>query len=140
MEAAEVLPCSAMSRAIDDVLGQLHRPRHRVDDAHVRLVRDEDVEVVDGDAGAVEGLVGDLGHLEGRPAEDRVALHDEVRHPGVLRGDHVAPVLALPDQVELLAVGAPDDRADAGLVGRADDDRAGAVGEDEGGARGRWGR
>ena len=44
---------------------------------------------------------------------------------------HVAPVLALPDQVELLAVGAPDDRADARGVARSDDRGARAVGEDE---------
>ena len=50
------------------------------------------------------------------------------RSPG---RDDVAPVLPLPDQVELLAVGAPDDRADAGLVARADHGRARAVGEDE---------
>ena len=41
------------------------------------------VEVVDGDAGAVERLLADLGHRERRPAEDRVALHRQVRHaPG----------------------------------------------------------
>ena len=55
--------------------------------------------------------------------------------PGLGCGaDDVAPVLALPDQVELLAVGAPHDRADAGGVAGSDDGRAGAVGEDEGGA------
>ena len=68
IEAAEVLPGSAMSRAIVDVLGQLHRARHRVDDPHVGLVRDEHVEVVDGDPGRVQRLLGDLGHLERRPS------------------------------------------------------------------------
>ena len=41
--------------------------------------------------------------------------------------------VALGDGVALRAVGAPDGRADAGHVGRADHDRAGAVAEDEGG-------
>ena len=63
-----------------DPLGQLHRARHRVDDAHVGLVGHEHVEVVDRDAGAVERLLGGLGHREGRPAEDRVAQHHQVRH------------------------------------------------------------
>ena len=64
MDAAEVLPWSAMSRAIRTALGQLHGARHRVDDAHVGLVGHEDVEVVGGDAGAVEGLLADLRHRE----------------------------------------------------------------------------
>ena len=46
----------------------------------------------------------------------------------------VAPVLLLPDQVELLAVGAPHDRADARARRRADHGGARAVGEDERGA------
>ena len=45
MEAAEVLPVSAMSRATTTSLGQLELLDHRVDDPHVRLVRDEGVEV-----------------------------------------------------------------------------------------------
>ena len=98
----------------------------------------EDVELVEGDAGLVERLLADLGHREGRPAEDGVALHGQVRHhagAGHLVGaDDVAPVLALADQVELLAVGAPHDRADARGVAGSDDRRTRAVGEDEGGA------
>ena len=89
----------------------------------------------------VEGLLGDLGHRERRPAEDRVAQHHQVRHHAaaglLVVADHVAPVLLLADQVELLAVGAPDDRADARGLARADDRGAGAVGEDERRRRGR---
>ena len=44
------------------------------------------------------------------------------------------PEDVLHDGVGLGAVGAPDDRADGGGVGRSDDDRAGAVAEDEGDA------
>ena len=99
--------------------GQLHGPGHRVDDAHVGLVRDEAVEVVDADPGPVERLLADLGHRERRPAEDRVALHHQVRHLGLLGGHDVAPVLLLPDQVVLLAVGAPDHRADARGLARS---------------------
>ena len=87
-----------------DVLGELHRAGHGVGDAVVGLVRHEHVQVVDGDAGRVEGCLGDLGHLERRPAEDLVALHHQVRHERLVRGNHVAPVLRLADQVELLAV------------------------------------
>src|SRR6478736_923646 len=94
-----------------DPLGELHGPSHGVGDAHVRLVRHEHVELVDADARAVERLLAGLRHRERRPAEDRVALHDQVRHLRLVGDDHVAPVLALPDQVELLAVRAPDDRA-----------------------------
>src|SRR6478672_11375809 len=114
-----------------DPRGQLHGAGHGVDDAHVGLVGDEHVQLVDPDPGAVERLLADLRHREGRPAEDRVALHHQVRHHRLPGGDHVAPVLALADQVELLAVGAPDDRADAGGLAGTDDRGAGAVGEDE---------
>src|SRR5690349_7152280 len=125
---------------VGDVAGDLHRRRqlhragHSVDDPHVRLVRHEHVEVVDRDAGPVQRLGGDLGHLVGRPPEHRAALHHQVRHRRLVLGHHVAPVLGLTDQVELLAVGAPDDRADAHLVGGSDHRAARAVGEDEGGA------
>ena len=63
-----------MSRPMTTVLGQLQLLGELVDDAHVGLVRDEGGEVVGGDAGGLEGLLGDLGHLPDRPAEDRLAL------------------------------------------------------------------
>src|SRR5215207_9691034 len=119
-------------------LGKLHGSGHGVDDAHVGLVGHEDVQVVEGDTGRVQRLLADLGHREGRPAEDRVALHRQVRHHAGARlgvgADDVAPVLALADQVELLAVGAPHDRSDAGCFAGSDHGRPGPVGEDEGGA------
>src|SRR5215203_576578 len=129
--------CGGVAR-VDDVAGdpdvgrKLHRPRHRVRDPVVGLVRHEAVELVDADAGPVEGLERDLGHRERRPSEDLVAPHGQVRHLWLVGGDDVAPVLPLPDQVVLLTVGAPDHRADGGYVGRPDDDGTGAVGEDEG--------
>src|SRR3954451_7418845 len=99
-------------------VGKLHGAGHRVDDPHVGLVGHEDVEVVDGQARPLERLLTDLGHGERRPAEDRVAEHGQVRHLRPPGGDHVAPVLLLPDQVVLLAVGAPHHRADArGVAG-----------------------
>ena len=74
MEAAEVLPASAMSRAILTVSGSLQLLGHLVDDAHVGLVRDERGEVLGRDAGGVQGLLGHLRHFPDRPAEDRLAV------------------------------------------------------------------
>ena len=126
IEAAEVLPCSAMSRAILTCVGQLHRPRHRVDDAHVGLVGDEDVEVVDGEAGAVEGLacailaiskdaqrntglpciircgIVGLVHLDARRASPRAAGSGRTarrrspRRPGRCRARRTGPTTAAP--------------------------------------------
>ena len=45
MDAAEVLPVVAMSRPIDDGVGQLELLGELVDDAHVGLVRDEGGEI-----------------------------------------------------------------------------------------------
>ena len=110
---------------------ELEGARHRVGDAHVRLVRHEHVEVVDRHTGAVECLAGDLGHLERRPAEHGVAVHPQRRHLRVVHLEDVRPRLVLPDQVELRAVGAPDDGADALDVGGADHRGPCPVGEDE---------
>ena len=66
------------------------------------------------------------------PAEDRLALHASAsgsRRSWSSRSRVQARVWR--DGVALRAVGAPDDRADARDVGRADDDGAGAVAEDE---------
>ena len=75
------------------------------------------------------------------PAEDRLALHREVRHhrraPEAITSRQSTRLL---DQVGLVALGAPDGRADARLVGGADDDGARAVAEEEGRRRGRPGR
>ncbi len=48
IEAALVLPVVAMSRATGTVSGQPQSLAHGVDDPHVRLVRDERVEVLGG--------------------------------------------------------------------------------------------
>ena len=82
----------------------------------------------------VERLLGDLGHLEDGPAEDRLALmHDG----GILRAgsswpSDVAPVLALPDRSDWSPSEPQTVGPMPGVVGRADDDGAGAVAEDEG--------
>src|SRR6188472_646885 len=58
-----------------DVRRELQLLDHRVDDPHVRLVRDEGVEVVDGDAGLVDRLLGDRRHAPDRPPEDGLTRH-----------------------------------------------------------------
>ena len=73
IDAAEVLPVSTMSRATATRSGQLELLDHGVDDPQVRLVRDEDVEVVGGDAGGVERLLATGAICEDRPAEDLLA-------------------------------------------------------------------
>jgi aminoglycoside phosphotransferase (APT) family kinase protein len=68
-----------------DVLGdgdprrEADGPGHAVDDALVRLVRDERVEVVGTDARGFQRLLGHLGHLEDRPPEDPLAVLAEHR-------------------------------------------------------------
>src|SRR5512133_3064379 len=47
----------------DDGVRKLELLGEFVDDAHVRLVRDEGGELVCGDAGGCEGLLGDLRHV-----------------------------------------------------------------------------
>src|SRR5829696_5739895 len=95
----------------------------RLDDAQVRLVRDERRQLGRLDAGLPAGLQRDRSEGGGRPPEDRLAFLPEVRRAV---GD--------PDQLGLVAGAAPDHRADADLLrglGRADQDRAGSVGEDD---------
>src|SRR5690606_5025708 len=86
----------------------------------------------------LERLVGDLGHGEGSPTEDRAALHRQEGHhstAGLLGGaDDVAPVLALPDVVEVLTVRAPDDRGDAVGLAATDHRSSGPVSKEDRGA------
>src|SRR6478672_9376310 len=58
-------------------LGQLQLLHHFVDDAHVRLVRDEGNQVFRLDAGSVERLLGNFCHFPYGPAEDRLAVLPE---------------------------------------------------------------
>src|SRR4051812_8017401 len=110
-------------------LGQAELLGHRLDDAQVGLVRGEDVDVLRPDAGLLHRLDQGLGELRRRPPVDRLAGH---RHEAGA-GDDL-------DRVVLVAVAAPDHRADARFVGCADDGRAGPVGEDHrGGAVGHVG-
>ena len=122
--AAEVLP------EVDDVAGDDRRwaapscVASGVDDAQVGLVRDERGEVARARrrrGGRPRGATGR--HRRGGPAVDGLALLAEE-----------AGLLVDGDGVGLLAVAAPDDRAEPGLVGRADDRGAGAVAEDDAGA------
>ena len=56
--------------------------RDAVDDAHVGLMRDEDVDVVEREAGLGDGLLGGVGHRLHGELEDLAARHrDEVLTP-----------------------------------------------------------
>src|SRR5450631_1023521 len=67
-----------------NVLRQLQLLDQGVDDPHVGLVGDEDVEVVRLDPRPVEGSLGYRSHRVDRPAEDRLALHGDRRPPDVM--------------------------------------------------------
>src|SRR5688500_15670290 len=56
-------------------LGQVQPLGHQLDDAEVRLVRGEDVDVVGADAGPAHGLLEGGGELRGGPAVHRLAGH-----------------------------------------------------------------
>ncbi|EGJ77648.1 putative 3-oxoacyl-ACP synthase II [Streptomyces sp. Tu6071] len=115
-----------------DVLRQLQGLHHRVDDPHIGLVRDEDVQVLRGDPGGVQRLLGDLRHLEDGPAEDRLTLLGDGREPRDLAGTVVRPRHGLLDDLGLVALGAPDGRAYRDLLRGPHDDRARTVAEEEG--------
>src|SRR5215218_3530522 len=110
---------------LDDVpgddrgFGQPELPGHRLDDPQVGLVRGEHVDVRSRHAGLLHRLFQGLGQLRGRPPVDGLAGH---RHRRAALWDG--------DRGVLVAVAAPGDRSDAGLVGGADHGRSCAVGED----------
>ena len=139
IEADDVLPGRLDVAGDDHGVRQLEQLRELVDDAHVRLVRDERGEVGAGDAGGVEGLRGDLGHVPDGPAEHGLAFLAERRPCG--RAVAVVDESRVhADRIRLRAVRAPDRRGDAGRLARADDRGAGAVAEQERDACGRSGR
>ena len=80
-----MLPVVSMSRAITTVSGSFELLGELVDDAHVRLVRDEGGEIGARDARGLERLLRDLRHLPDRPAEDRLALLAQRRPLGLPR-------------------------------------------------------
>ena len=93
----------------------------RVDDADVGLVGDDQGEVVDGDAGPLEGPQRRVDHRAHGPAEHLLAVHlDEAADVG---GEQVA---GRPVGVEVEA------EQVARAVGGLEHDRAGAVGEEDG--------
>src|SRR5205823_4991872 len=49
--------------------------RRRLDDAHVRLMRDEQIDVLTGELGAVEGAIAGVGHGADRVLEDFATSH-----------------------------------------------------------------
>src|SRR3954451_2597300 len=109
---------------VDDDLLQRHAQLGggRVDDAHVGLVGDEEVDVLDRAPGALERLAAGSGHPPHGVAVDVGALH--AQHPLVALGV---------EQVGLRAVGAEDEAADAQLARAAGDDHgAAAVAEEHG--------
>ena len=96
--------------------------RGRLDDAHVGLVGDEEVDVVDGLAGARERLAGGRGHAPHGVAVDVGALHAQ----------HALVALGV-EQIGLRAVGAQHEAADAELeLAARHDHGAGAVAEEHG--------
>src|SRR4051794_9078065 len=92
------------------------------EDPDVRLVGDEEVDVVDRQPGAADRLAGRLDHALDRVAVDLATLHAQLR------------VLALGvEHVRLRGVGAEHEAAAADLeVAARDDHRAGAVAEQHG--------
>ena len=98
------------------VFGQLELLGELVDDAHVRLVRDERGEVVGRDARGVEGLpwrpspspTPPSGRRSGRPGASSAS--------GLTPSRYSSKVAFMPTASALRAVGAPHCRADAGLV------------------------
>ena len=111
--------------AVDDPLGRQPEPfADRAQDPGVGLVVDEEVDVGEPEAGGGDRLEGRLGHPVDRVAEGLVALHRG--HAGPRGWSWIRSAVG--------AVGAEHDRADPAARGAAHDDRAGAVGEDGGGA------
>src|SRR5690625_1305988 len=107
-----------------ELLGEL------VDDAHVRLVGGEDVDVLDGQPWLDEHLADLLGGVPHGPAEDGAAVLLE----GGPLGGAVAEVdegTRHPDGVPVVPVAAPHGRADLGLLARADDGCARPVAQQE---------
>ena len=130
-----MLPCSAMSRAIVTRVGQLHGAGHRVDDPHVGLVRHEDVEVVGGDAGrgrapaaATLAIANDAQRKTGLPCMIRCGI----------AGRSSAMTSRQSSSCRIRSNCSPSEPQTTGpmpgVVARADDRGAGAVGEDERGA------
>src|SRR6478735_6613592 len=133
-----------------DGFGQLQLLGHLVDDAHVGLVRDERGQILGPDAGGIQGLLGHLGHLPHGPAEHSLAVLTQGRPEGcvghcrfliadggaALAGQgELADVqhgVGHADGIPLAAVRTPHRGADAGGVGGADHDSAGAVAKQEG--------
>src|SRR5215207_10109342 len=108
----------------DDLLGRdVQLGGHRVDDPAVGLVGDEEVDVVGGQPGALQGLRGRGAHAAHGVAVDLLALH--AQHAGLGVGVQ---------QVGLLAVGAQDEAGEAEVeVAAGDDHGADAVAEEHGG-------
>ena len=102
--------------------------RRVVDDPLVRLVRDVDVDVVDGQPALVEHLLRRADHHARRELEDLAAvhLHELV---GVLEVARAAA--RQPEVLAAAAVRAELEAEEAALVDRLDHDRAGAVAEED---------
>ena len=121
-----------MSRAIRTCCGQLHRPRHRVGDPVVGLVGDEAVELVDADAGRGRGPAG-------RPWPSRTTPSGRPRCPAssgaASTGSSEAITSRQSSRCRIRSYCSPSEPQTTGpmpgVVGRADDDGARAVGEDE---------
>ena len=81
--------------------------------------------------GGLQRLLGDLGHLPDGPAEDRLALLAERRPRRPRRRGTRSSVAFMPTASAFEPSEPQTVRSDAGRVARADDDRAGAVAEQE---------
>ena len=130
MDAADVLPVVSMSRPITTVSGSFSC---LANSSMIRMLAWCGTNAARSDASmpdSLERLPRDLDHLPHRPAEDRrsfLAKGRPRRHAVAEFGECVVH----PDRIGLGAVRAPHGRADAGRVAGADDDRAGAVAEQE---------
>ena len=139
--------CGGGVTGIDDVachchrVGKLEGLDHLVNDAGVCLVRDERAELVGGDAGGFECLLGDLRHFPYCPAEDGGAVLTQGGPDLFAFFDGVCGEVAVADVQQGVghadgapagAVRTPYGRGDARLVGYAYDCCACAVAEQEG--------
>ncbi|MPM55738.1 hypothetical protein SDC9_102535 [bioreactor metagenome] len=113
-----------------DAFRQLEAAQHGIGDAIVRLVGDEDVELVGLQTCHLEGFHGLLDDVGGRPAENLVALHVDLR--AETAGCSDVEIVGVNDLggVDLRA---PYDRADGRRIRGADDCGACAIAEQEGG-------